>query len=286
MAEPRNKITVIGAGFYTHLSSNSDLKPKLFEWTTEDTPIKVFIDGAIGHGINYKKKPGEQKIGWICESRAIFYEWGIKKDIFEHNLNLICDSYDRIFFADREFCKKNPKLEFGFAGSNLPWCKNQKIFDKTKLVSMFASSKKVTVGHHKRHEIAEKFKGKIDLFGGAAGSSRLGDGGSPWPDKSAAINDYMFQIVLENDSYETYFTEKVTDCFATGTIPVYWGAPDIGDYFNKDGIIILDDNFNIDDLTPELYYSKINAIKDNFERVQKLISSDDWLFNKIKENIT
>lgn len=286
MAESRNKITVIGAGFYTHLSSNSDLKPKLFEWTTEDTPIKVFIDGAIGHGINYKKKPGEQKIGWICESRAIFYEWGIKKDIFEHNLNLICDSYDRIFFADREFCKKNPKLEFGFAGSNLPWCKNQKIFDKTKLVSMFASSKKVTVGHHKRHEIAEKFKGKIDIFGGAAGSSRLGEGGSPWPDKSAAINDYMFQIVLENDSYKTYFTEKVTDCFATGTIPVYWGAPDIGDYFNKDGIIILDDNFNIDDLTPELYYSKINAIKDNFERVQNLMSSDDWLFNKIKENIT
>ena len=92
----------------------------------------------------------------------------------------------------------------------------------------------------------------------------------------------MFQITLENDSYSTYFTEKVTDCFATGTIPVYWGAPDIGDYFNKEGIIDLNDEFDIDSLTPELYQSKLEAVKDNFERVQLLESSDDQLFNLIQ----
>ena len=55
----------------------------------------------------------------------------------------------------------------------------------------------------------------------------------------------MFSIAIENASYETYFTEKLLDCFATGTIPVYYGAPDIGDYFNKDGIIDLSEEFDV-----------------------------------------
>jgi hypothetical protein len=34
-----------------------------------------------------------------------------------------------------------------------------------------------------------------------------------------------------------------------------------------DGIIMLNENFNINDLTPELYYNKIDAINDNYNRV-------------------
>ena len=276
-------MTAIGAGFYTHLSTNSDLKPKLFEWTAENTPIKVFIDGGIAHGMNYQKQEGEKKIAWICESRSIFYQFHIDKQSFEYHINSVCDAYDAVFFADRDFCAKHPRVKFSFAGSNLPWCKNQQIFSKTKLVSMLASTKRATIGHEKRHHYAEKFKNNIDLFGGAAGSKRLGENKSPWPDKSEAINDYMFHITIENDSYSTYFTEKVTDCFATGTIPIYWGAPDIGNYFNMDGIIILNEDFNIESLTPELYYSKLEAVKDNFNRVQNMISSDDYLFTQINK---
>lgn len=278
-----NKITAIGAPFPVQFSSNSDLKPKLFEWTTDNTPVKVFIDQGIVYGMNYQKQIGEKKIAWICESRSIFYQFFIQKKSFEQNIDKICDAYDAVFFADREFCAKYPRVKFSFAGSNLPWCKNQQIFPKTKLTSMFASSKRATIGHEKRHHYAEKFKDKIDLFGGAAGSRRLGENQSPWPDKSEALNDYMFHITIENDSYPTYFTEKLTDCFATGTIPIYWGAPDVHNYFNKDGIIILDENFDLNMLTPELYQSKMEAIKDNFNRVQHLLGSDDVLFTKIKE---
>jgi hypothetical protein len=37
-------------------------------------------------------------------------------------------------------------------------------------------------------------------------------------------------------------------------------------------------------LTPELYYSKMDAIKDNFERVQKYSVLDDWLFENYLTN--
>ena len=105
----------------------------------------------------------------------------------------------------------------------------------------------------------------------------------PWETKYLYLNDYRFQIVVENDKYETYFTEKLTDCFATGTIPIYWGAPDIGKYFNTDGMILIDDELDISLLTEDYYFSKLNAIKDNFERVQKMQGSDDVLYGLIHE---
>ena len=36
-------------------------------------------------------------------------------------------------------------------------------------------------------------------------------------------------------------TEKLTDCFACGTIPVYYGTAGVAQYFNPEGIIFLDE---------------------------------------------
>lgn len=75
------------------------------------------------------------------------------------------------------------------------------------------------------------------------------------------------------------------DCFATGTIPIYHGTPEVGKMFNENGIIILDDRFNFEDLTPELYFSKMDAIKDNFERCINHQTSDDFIYERILESI-
>ena len=271
----------IGAPFLVEHSSCSDLKPKYFDWTPNDHPVKVFIDGAIPMGLSYQKKPGEKKIAWICESRAIFHSMSFPRDLWESNIVQIANMYDMVFTSEKDMLTKHPNIIYCPAGSNLPWAKDQQIFNKTKMISMVASPKKFAFGHALRHSVAEQFKEHIDLYGGALGSRRIGK--TTW-DKSEALNDYRFQIVIENDKYETYYTEKLTDCFATGTIPVYWGAPDIGDIFNKDGIIELTPDFDPKMLTKELYESKIEAVKDNFNRVKDLLSADDQLFKLINEN--
>jgi hypothetical protein len=274
------KMQAIGEPFPVQYSSCSDKKPKYFEWTNEHCPIKVFMDQAIAPGMNYTKKPGDtKKVAWICESRAIFHSWAFPRDLWEKHLDKIVDSYDEIYVSDKHWCQFSPKIKFCFAGSNSPWVKEPKIYEKTKLTSMIASAKVITHGHQIRHSIANKFKDKIDVYGGAAGSKRFG--GGTWPDKSEAMNDYMFSIVIENDSYSTYFTEKITDCFATGTIPIYWGAPEIGDYFNMDGIILYTPDFDISILTPELYKSKMSAVLDNLERVKSMDMADDFLYKLI-----
>jgi hypothetical protein len=95
----------------------------------------------------------------------------------------------------------------------------------------------------------------------------------------------MFSVVVENDFYDNYYTEKITDCFATGTIPVYLGSPNIGDVFDTNGIISMNAEFDINTLTPELYESKLDAVRKNLIRVSTLENSDDTLWKNISETI-
>lgn len=277
-----NKMQAIGAPFLVEHSSCSDLKPKNFEWTTEDCPIKVFIDGAIAKGVEYIKKEGETKIAWVCESRTIFHSMHMERGTWENTLEKICDYYDVVFTSEKSMMSVHPKVQFAFAGSNLPWIKtNLEEIEKTKMCSMIASKKNFAYGHKLRHAIAENFGKYIDLFGGIQESPRI-SGVDSW-DKSQGLVDYMFSFVVENDRYETYYTEKLTDCFKTGTIPIYWGAPDIGNYFDVEGIIELTPDFNLTSLSKELYESKIEAAIRNYQKVIELEMADDYLFNEIKK---
>ena len=46
-------------------------------------------------------------------------------------------------------------------------------------------------------------------------------------DKPATMGDYTFALCFENAIWPDYVTEKIFDCMLVGTIPIYWGAPDI-----------------------------------------------------------
>ena len=134
------------------------------------------------------------------------------------------------------------------------------------MISMIASNKNMCEGHRLRLEWVDRIGDQLDLYG--RGFKEIAD-------KEEGLCDYMFSIAIENASYETYFTEKLLDCFATGTIPVYYGAPNIGDYFNKDGIIDLTEEF---DVSEDLYHSKIDAVKDNLERTKKMEILEDFIW--------
>jgi len=313
-------ITVIGAPFSIHQSSCSNHQPETFEWTGHKTTHEVFIDTAIPTAWQFpfsNKEEGNKRFAWLCESNAIIPEVrGLFED--EQQFNKIINSYDAIFTCDRELVDRHEKIHFCFAGSNLPWIKkeNYKIYDKSKVVSFIASSKIMCEGHQFRQDLHERFKkrdetateisykGKvykkadessIDVYGSILGKPfgynpgcHLPFNAPEWHDKSEALNHYMFSVVLENAQYDDYFTEKLTDCFATGTVPVYLGSDNIGNYFNTDGMIIVPKDIEginsiVNSLTPEMYYSRMDAIKDNFERVQKLQMADEMLIEKIKE---
>ncbi len=52
----------------------------------------------------------------------------------------------------------------------------------------------------------------------------------PAASKSETLGQYTFALCFENMVLKGWITEKIFDCFFVGTIPIYWGAPDIGEH--------------------------------------------------------
>lgn len=136
-----------------------------------------------------------------------------------------------------------------------------KIYKKSKIVSMIASDKKICDGHIYRDNIAKSFPFDSHLYGKGR-SQKL-------ENKIDGLRDYMFSVSMENSKYDTYFTEKILDCFLTGTIPIYWGTDRIEEYFDSNGIIKLDE-IKWSDLSIDLYESKIDSVNKNFEIAKNL----------------
>ena len=260
-------------------STCSVFSPRFFNWSAEFCETQVYFDEAIVEGANLPFH--SRKYGWLAESIAH------RPDIYEYLLNnyeRVLEQYVAIFTSSRQLLELDPRFVFCYSGSNIPWIKpeERRIYPKSKTCSMIASPIVVTHGHRLRQEAAMRFRPHLDLFGGALGSPEVRDADNRYhSNKLPMLKDYMFSIVMENARYSTYFTEKIMDCFVSGTVPVYWGSPDIGRYFNSDGIIELDKSFDPTDLTPELYNSKLSAIRENFERACAMMMADDYLYQLI-----
>lgn len=54
------------------------------------------------------------------------------------------------------------------------------------------------------------------------------------PSKLETLAQYKFALCFENMSMPGYVTEKIFDCLAVGTVPLYLGASDIADYVPRE----------------------------------------------------
>jgi len=106
--------------------------------------------------------------------------------------------------------------------------------------------------------------------------------------KETVFGNSMFGVVIENFSHRGWFSEKILDCFLLRTIPIFWGCPDIGHFFNRDGIITFQD---VDDLiwkcnniiNEEWYELSKKDIEDNYQRALKYIDYEQNIVNKVTE---
>ena len=247
-------------------SSTWTKKSNYITWNygSEKNNITFYIDGDLFKGIN-NKNDGKLKFLWGLESPK--FNDNFVQNI-KNNLDEILNTFELIFTYSDELLKLDPKFVFCPAAGF--WIIEPKIYEKNKLISMISSGKDYTELQKFRLNFAKLNKDKIDLFGHAFKS--IGQ-------KDEGFKDYMYSVCIENDESDTYFTEKILDAFATGTIPVYKGTKKIINHFNKDGIIFLDD-INLDDLTEDLYLSKKDAILENFNKVLELNVLEDWIYNK------
>jgi hypothetical protein len=149
---------------------------------------------------------------------------------------------------------------------------------KSKNISIVSSNKMMCDLHKFRIDVARHYKNSpwVDTFGTFDGGAYI---------KAAdVLEKYRYSIVIENDITPYHFTEKILNCFASMTVPIYIGAEKIGNFFNLDGIIrvpslkvdILDkiiSNCNAAD-----YFSRLPAIIENYSRVTDFICIEDYIW--------
>lgn len=100
----------------------------------------------------------------------------------------------------------------------------------------------------------------------------------PNDDKIHLFNS-MYSIVVESTQEKNYFTEKLIDCLITKTIPVYWGCPNISDFFDDSYWIKIDDLLTFK-FTEEHYIKNLNKVEKNFENAKQYCEN---IFKRILE---
>jgi len=106
---------------------------------------------------------------------------------------------------------------------------------KTREISVISSNKVVSAGHRRRLEFVEilkrEFGDQLDVFG---------RGIKTFQDKLEAIGPYRYHIALENCQCPNGISEKLYDAYLGESFPIYYGCPNVGDYFPADALAIID----------------------------------------------
>jgi hypothetical protein len=155
-------------------------------------------------------------------------------------------------------------------------------------VSIVMTNRNIFPGHPLRHELyarRKEVKIPFDIYGSSWNPIKLPGllPMAPWDDRKDKIRvfDCMFHVCIEGFKHSYYFSEKLIDCLITKTVPIYWGCTIIGEFFNDNGMIVVDNVDEIIDvcnqLTPEVYERFLPAVNDNYELGLKVYKYEDIL---------
>ena len=184
------------------------------------------------------------------------------KYIFTHDSYLLCNTPNA-----------KPIVWGGvWASSDMP---------KYKGISMVASAKANNYWRSERVRLAKYLKDKengydVDVYGNF--------NGGPKADTLTIYGPYKFNICMENCIDDMWMTEKLMNCFANKTIPIYIGAPLAKFIFNSDGIILAKDVDDILHIIRELdidkeYEKRKYAVNENYEHVKAYANFENYFFD-------
>jgi hypothetical protein len=157
---------------------------------------------------------------------------------------------------------------------------------KTEQMSLVASNLTVFAGHRRRLEYVQRLRQEPGLADHCFGrETRF------IQDKWDALAPYRYSIAIENSSSPDYWTEKIADCFMTWTVPLYYGAPNIAEYFPERSLIWLpmdqpDEAMKIVRryLQEDDWESRFDALKEARELVLNRYQLFPWMSGFVREH--
>lgn len=160
-----------------------------------------------------------------------------------------------------------------FNGHNFDEIQKINFKDKTENISTVCSSKQQKHTIHKaRFEFTDWLKNQIpelEIFGHGVRAIKQ---------KYTALDSFRFHLAIENHIAPHHWTEKLADPFLSGALPIYYGCPNIGDYFPADSYLAID--INKPDEALQQIEELINDTSEYDRRVDALKESQRLVLNE------
>jgi hypothetical protein len=237
--------------------------PFSFDWVEgPGETVTFYTDMCLEQAVG---QPG-RKVAWLLEP-----PW--KPDHYRQAAELI-DVFDYVL----TFWGVTPgvweRLLFYPLGGSWIASDEWAVFDKVELVSLMVSDKHESEGHKLRHQIANQLPLAYHTYGRETREIES---------KTEALRSYYYSIVVESWRGDWYFSEKLIDCLSQGTIPIYWGCPEVERFFNSDGILSFTTLDELDYIyrriiSPDDYLQRYSAIRDNLQLAWAYQCAEDWIF--------
>ena len=174
--------------------------------------------------------------------------------------------YHNILVRDPKLASKyNNVHSFSFAEL---WIETDNLklpdFSQRRGISLIASMKNDFEGHKLRHKLIAFDKSHTDQL-----LKPLGRAYEQFNDMITALVPFKYSVVIENSIEPHYFSEKILNCLACKTIPIYWGHQSVKQYFDTSNWLFFND------------------LEDGYEKI-KFASSGKHIVSqdKIHENYT
>jgi len=209
------------------------------------------------------------------------HDWAIKN---QHLFSLILTWDDKVL----NNCDNARFLAFGHTWFT-PHIINKK-YNKKFQVSHLAGKLQKTYGHGLRHELLAR---QNEIKPNKAFHHTYGDRYNIEEARIGKVDIFsnsQFGVAIENTQHRGYFTEKILDLFLLKTIPVYWGCSNIGSFFDKKGILEVN---NVDDIIYTLnqvdehtYSGFEKVIEENYQRALKYVDYEQNIVDYITKLFT
>lgn len=168
---------------------------RLFTWNDDYVDDKKVFKLPFGYALHVPEIDRAWSKRLFCTSIIGFKNSDHPLDLYGERTNI------------SKWFSKHHASEYTFYGKG--W---SNVFSLSKIVT------NITKNPYKLGKIISKYYSLKKVYGGEVSS------------KKSSLSKYKFSICFENrKNLPGFLTEKIFDCFAAGTIPVYWGASNIND---------------------------------------------------------
>jgi hypothetical protein len=212
---------------------------------------------------------------WPCPSlaRVTGRPWA------ERRLVTLINSNKRVFgWPSPLFDSRRPRAAAGrllraatneAARAIYPWMKSELYVDRLAAIAHFGGSPDFDLFGRGWSEPVIGASGPLSE---AISQSYRGELGQN--EKLETLANYRFSLCFENSAFPGYITEKIFDCFLSGTIPVYLGAPDVADTIPPDAFVDLREFADFTELEEYMYRMKAGHACAMLEAAESFLESE------------